>query len=217
MNILLVEDNLEIQKNIKEYLEMEDYKVTACSDGECGLDTAIAQDYDIVLLDLMLPKIDGITIAKKIKQKKQTPILMITAKDSIDEKLIGFASGADDYIVKPFDLRELEARIQSVYNRAKNIAGDSFALWDLEINLKNRVFTKKGNDVNITGKEFQIMEILLRNKGTTISRTEIIEDIWGEEWLFSSDGKLDVYISNLRSKLWKDLIKTIKWYGYRVN
>ena len=217
MHILLIEDNQEIQKNIKEYLEIEDYKVTTCSDGECGLDTAIAQTYDIILLDLMLPKIDGIIIAKKIKQKKQTPILMITAKDSIDEKLIGFASGADDYIVKPFDLRELEARIQSVFKRGKNIFWDIFRFDDLEVNLKNRTFIKKWEEINITGKEFQIMEILIKNKGATISRTEIIEEIWGEDGLFSSDGKLDVYISNLRTKLWKDLIKTIKWYGYRVN
>ena len=216
MHVLIIEDNLEIQKNIKEYLEMEDYKVSTCSDWECGLDTAIAQSYDIILLDLMLPKIDGITIAKKIKQKKQTPILMITAKDSIDQKLIGFASGADDYIVKPFDLRELEARIQSVYKRGKNITWDIFSYNDLEINLKNRVFLRGGEEVNITGKEFQIIEILLTNRGTTISRTQIIEDIWGEDGLFSSDWKLDVYISNLRTKLWKDLIKTIKWYGYRI-
>lgn len=90
----------------------------------------------------MLPKIDGLTIAKKIKQKKQTPILMITAKDSIDEKLVGFASGADDYIVKPFDLRELEARIQSVYKRGKNILGDIFQFDGLEVNLKNRTFMR---------------------------------------------------------------------------
>jgi two-component system response regulator ArlR len=92
MHVLLIEDNTEIRENIKSYLEMEDYRVSTCNDGECGLDNAIAQDYDIILLDLMLPKIDGITIAKKVKQKKTTPILMITAKDSIDEKLIGFAS-----------------------------------------------------------------------------------------------------------------------------
>lgn len=216
MHILLIEDNIEIQKNIQEYLEMEDYKVTTCSDWECGLDNAIAHQYDIILLDLMLPKIDGITIAKKIKQKKPTPILMITAKDSIDEKLVGFASWADDYIVKPFDLRELDARIQSVYKRGKNILWEKFHFNDLEIHLKNRTFLKNWFEINVTGKEFQIIEILLKNKGKTISRTEIIEEIWGEEWLFSSDWKLDVYISNLRSKLWKDLIKTIKWYGYRV-
>lgn len=216
MHILLIEDNLEIQKNIKEYLEMEDYKVTTCSDGECGLDNAIALNYDIILLDLMLPKIDGITIAKKIKQKKQTPILMITAKDSIDEKLIWFSSGADDYIVKPFDLRELEARIQSVYNRGKQLSGNIYTDGDLEISLKNRVFKKAWEEVNITGKEFMIIEILLQNRWTTISRSEIIEDVWGEDALFHSDGKLDVYISNIRSKLWKDLIKTMKWYGYRI-
>ncbi len=217
MHILLIEDNKEIRENIQQYLEMEDYKVTTCSDGECGLDTAIAQNYDIILLDLMLPKIDGITIAKKIKQKKQTPILMITAKDSIDEKLIGFSSGADDYIVKPFDLRELDARIQSVYKRGKNILWDIFQFGTLEIHLKNRTFFLAGEEVNITGKEFQIMEILLKNKWVSISRTQIIEEIWGEEGLFTSDGKLDVYISNLRTKLWKDLIKTIKGYWYRIS
>jgi DNA-binding response OmpR family regulator len=110
----------------------------------------------------------------------------------------------------------LEARIQSVYKRGKNISWDIFSYNDLEINLKNRVFLRAWEEVNITGKEFQIIEILISNRGTTISRTEIIEDIWGEEWLFNSDGKLDVYISNLRTKLWKDLIKTIKWYGYRI-
>ncbi len=213
--LLLIEDNFEISENIKEYLELEEFQVDSVSDGADGLDKAMQHNYDLILLDLMLPNVDGFTIAKKLQNKSETPIIMITAKDSIDDKLLGFDYGISDYIVKPFDLRELEARINSIFKRKEN--SSKLRHNDLEIDIVNRTFIKANNDVLLTQKEFLILELLVKNRWKPISRTDIIEHAWwGGDAMFDSDSKLDVYISNLRHKLSKDLIHTIKWFGYKV-
>jgi DNA-binding response OmpR family regulator len=212
--ILLIEDNKEIRENIKEYLELEWFIIDTAVDWEEWMDKALWKKYDLILLDLMLPKIDWITIAKKIVRKIETPIIMITAKDSINEKLLWFESGAIDYIVKPFDLRELEARIKA--NLKINNNGFVIEYGDLEIDLSKREFKKWWKVIKITTKEFMIFEILYKNKDKLVTRTDIIEYVWWWDNLFESDAKLDVYISNLRKKLDKNIIETIKsvWYKY---
>lgn len=213
--ILLIEDNRDISSNIKEYLELEGYTIDTAYDGEEGIDKAIENTYDLILLDLMLPKIDGFTIASKLKRKKKVPIIMTTAKDSIDDKLHWFDSGALDYIVKPFDLRELEVRIKSMLGRNKS---DETIVehGDLQIDFQKREFLKGSIPVSITQKEFLIFEYLYKHSEKLVSRTELIEYIWWEQALFESDSKLDVYISNLRRKLWKNIIETVKWVGYKM-
>lgn len=213
--ILLIEDNKDISKNIKEYLELEGYKIDTAYDGEVWIDKAVENKYDLILLDLMLPKIDGFTIAKKLQRKIKTPIIMTTAKDSIDDKLLWFESGALDYIVKPFDLRELEVRINILLKRNEN-THNIIEYNDLEINLEKREFKKSNTLVNITQKEFLIFEYLYQNSSRVVTRTELIEYIWWESGLFESDSKLDVYISNLRKKLWKTIIETVKGVGYKI-
>ncbi|MDD2870397.1 MAG: response regulator transcription factor [Candidatus Gracilibacteria bacterium] len=211
--ILLIEDNKDIRDNIKEYLELEGFSIETASDGEEGMDKALLKKYDLILLDLMLPKIDGITIAKKLTRKSETPIIMITAKDSINEKLVGFESGAVDYIVKPFDLRELEARIKANLKTNNNNLLISYN--DLEIDLQKREFKKGGKIVKITIKEFLIFEFLYNNKDKLLTRSDIIEHVWGGDSLFDDDAKLDVYISTLRKKLDKNIIETVKGVGYK--
>jgi len=211
--ILLVEDNKEISNNIKEYLELEDFEVTQAFDWEVWLDTAKSKKFDLILLDLMLPEIDWITIARKLNWRVETPIIMITAKDSINQKLEWFENWAIDYIVKPFDLRELEARIKANLNITSTSAVLSF--WDLEINLEKREFLKSWEKVKITTKEFLIFSYLLENKSRVCTRTDLIEYVWWSDSVFEDDSKLDVYISNLRKKLDKKLIETVKWVGYR--
>lgn len=214
--ILLIEDNKDISHSIKEYLELEDFEIDTCYDGEDWLNQALSKTYDLLLLDVMLPKIDGFTIAAKLKEKSDVPIIMITAKDSIDDKLLGFNHGVQDYIVKPFDLRELEARINSIFRKNEKIVAYEF--WDVHIDLERRIFTKSWEAVTLTQKEYLILEALLKNKEKPVSRTDIIEYAWG--WwdaLFDSDSKLDVYISNLRNKLTKDFIHTIKWFWYKID
>ncbi len=215
--ILLIEDNREISDSIKQYLELEDFEIDRCFDGESGLDSALGKKYDLILLDVMLPEIDGFTIARKLKERgNEIPIIIITAKDSIDDKLIWFDYWVVDYIVKPFDLRELEARIKTILR--KNDDNSVLVVNNIEIDMSKRIFTKDSKDVLITQKEYLIIELLLKNRWTPTSRTDIIEYAWG--WwdsIFDSDGKLDVYISNIRHKLSKELIHTIKWFWYKID
>lgn len=214
VKILLIEDNKEIRDNIKEYLELEAYEVDIAKDWEEWMDKALFKKYDLILLDLMLPKIDWITIARKIIRKLETPIIMITAKDSINDKLVWFENWAVDYIVKPFDLRELEARIKANL-KIKTNNKILIEYNDIEIDLSKREFKKSWNMVNITTKEYLIFEFLYNNKDKLVTRTDIIEYVWGWDSLFEADAKLDVYISNLRKKLDKNIIETVKWVWYK--
>ena len=211
--ILLIEDNKEISDNIADYLRLENFDITQVFDWEAWLDTALGENFDLILLDLMLPKIDGITVARKISQKNKTKIIMITAKDSINQKLEWFENWAIDYIVKPFDLRELEARIKANILEEKN--NSKLIFWNIEINLEKRDFLKLWEKIKITTKEFLIFEYLYENKNRICTRSDLIEYVWGADSLFDDDSKLDVYISNLRRKLDKKLIETIKWVGYK--
>lgn len=215
MKILLIEDNADISANIREYLELESYHVTQAFDGEVGIEKATREDYDLILLDLSLPHIDGITIARKVQQRKETPIIMITARESIDDRLTGFESWAIDYMIKPFDLRELVARIKIHLSKNTSTPAVCITLWDARICLEKREFFYNETEVHITQKEFLILQKLIDQKESVVSRSDIIEYLWWEEALFSWwDNKLDVYISNLRSKLGKNIIKTVKgvWY-----
>ena len=214
--ILLIEDNRDISDSIKEYLELEDFQIDSCYSWDEWLDQALNKSYDMLLLDVMLPKVDGFTIAAKLKEKSDIPVVMITAKDAIDDKLLWFDNGVQDYIVKPFDLRELEARINSIFRR--NEKTTSYDFGDVHIDLEKRIFTKNDEPVMLTQKEYLILDILLKNKEKPVSRTDIIEHAWwGWDALFDSDSKLDVYISNLRNKLNKEFIHTIKWFGYKID
>lgn len=213
--ILLVEDNKQIADNIKTYLELEnEFEVISCDDGENGLFLAKTNDYDAILLDLMLPWIDGKTICKKLRNEKNTPVIIITAKSQLEDKLDLFEVGADDYLVKPFDLEELLARLKAVLRRG--VIDQLFTFKDIEINFpKKRVFKSK-KEIHLTLKEFQILEILVQNRGVSMSRTDLITYLRGEDSIRDSDEKLDVYICNIRKKLDKNLIETVKGFGYRI-
>lgn len=219
--VLLIEDNRDISRNIKEYLELEDFTVVQAFDGEVGIEKATKEDYDIILLDLMLPEVDGISIARRVVQKKGTPIIMITARETVNDRLLWFETGAVDYLVKPFDLRELHARIMVHLWKASLLWGQQkksgeICIADVCINLKKHSFTREGVDVHLTQKEYLIMEKLTESQDQVVSRADIIEHLWGWDSLFDGDNKLDVYISNIRSKLWKKVIKTIKGVGYTL-
>ncbi|NDK19927.1 response regulator transcription factor [Candidatus Gracilibacteria bacterium] len=213
MKVLLIEDNREISRNIKKYLELDSWAVDIAFDGQTGLDMALRDDYNIVLLDGMLPLLDGFEVCKKIHERKDIPIIMITARDEVTDTITGLESGADDYLVKPFDLKELETRMFAVLRRSKKQAFKEIVYENIVINLQQRKFEKDGNPVHIPLKEFLILEYLITNEGIAISRSDIIDHIWGGESLFDSD-KLDVYISNIRKKLTPTIIQTIKGYGY---
>lgn len=213
MKILLIEDNKEISDNIKSYLELEEYKVNVCYDWINWLDEAFSWTYDLILLDLMLPWIDWIRLAEKLKWKQKAPIIIITSKESINDKLSWFESWAIDYLVKPFDLRELDARIKIALKKNEG----TITIWKLELNFKDRIFKKSNSEISLWKTEFEILKILFESKHKVVSRTEIIEEIWWENAIFESDSKLDVYISMIRNKLEKDIIVTSKWVWYKFN
>ena len=217
-HILLVEDNKEISKNIQEYLEINSYSVDTAYDGELGIEKATKKNYDLILLDLMLPEVDGLTIARRVMEKTPTPIIMTTARWSIDDKLKWFDKGAIDYLVKPFDLRELMARIAVALSSEKNpeSSDDIFIKQDVHIHLKNRIFQKWAEEVSVTQKEFLIIQFLLNQSPEAVSRTDVIDAVWWESERFEADGKLDVYIYTIRSKFGKEFITTIKWFGYKI-
>lgn len=214
-SILLVEDNQTIGQNIQKYLELEGYSVLWVQNWSYANEVVKHQEFDLVLLDLMLPGTDGLVVAKTIKEhQEQTRILMMTAKGQLEDKLEGFEVWADDYLVKPFDLEELVARIEALLRRSvqKNVV--SYGVLNLD-NLQKKIF-KGWEEIKLSLKEFQILELLIRNKGMALSRLDIIEEIWGWDAGFEEDGKLDVYLSTIRRKIWKEMIETIKGYGYRL-
>jgi len=210
--ILLVEDNVEISNNIKDYLKLEWFEITQVFDWEKGFDLIKTNKFDLVLLDLMIPEIDWITISRKLSKKIDAPIIIITARDSINQKLEWFESWAIDYIVKPFDLRELEVRIKAHLKINNN---NLIRFKNIVIDLNKREFLLDNYKVKITTKEFLIFEFLYNNKNKVVTRTDIIEYVWWSDWLFEADWKLDVYISNLRKKLDKKIVETVKWVGYK--
>jgi len=214
-SILLVEDNQTIGQNIQKYLELEGYSVLWVQNWAYANEVVKHQEFDLVLLDLMLPGTDGLVIAKTIKEhQEQTRILMMTAKGQLEDKLEGFEVWADDYLVKPFDLEELVARIEALLRRSVQKDVVSYGVLTLD-NLQKKIF-KGWEEIKLSLKEFQILELLIRNKGIALSRLDIIEEVWGWDAGFEEDGKLDVYLSTIRRKIWKDMIETIKGYGYRL-
>lgn len=214
MKILLIEDNKDIAINIIDYLKLDGHIVAWNSWGKMWEKNTISYDYDVVLLDLGLPDTDGIEVCKNIRKKKEIPIIIITAKDSIDERVLWLESGANDYLLKPFDLRELVARIHAV-TRGKS--QKKIQIGDVDIDFDTRTFIKAWKAISLTQKEFLIFEYICKNSPRVLSRTDIIQHVWGwEDDLFWADAKLDVYISNIRTKFWKNIIVTIKGVGYKI-
>lgn len=216
MKILLIEDNKSIALNIKRYLELSDYEVFVAENGLYGLEVARKNNFDLMILDLMLPGMDWEEVCRQIKQEKDIPVIMTTAKWQLEDKLEWFNVWADDYLVKPFDLEELEARIKVLTKRK---------LWDtkpikkgnITFDLQNRKITKWNKEIKLTVKEYNIIEYLMKNIWLPISRTDIIAEIWWWDGRRENDGKLDVYISTIRSKLWKGIIETVKGFGYKIS
>lgn len=217
MRILLVEDEKNVAAFIKKGLEEEFYSVDIAEDGTEGLLMAKSNDYDLIILDIMLPGMDGIEICKKIRERdRRVPILMLTAVDSIESKVQGLESGADDYLTKPFAFSELLARIKALLRRVPDTVSE-LAIDDLRMELLSRRVYRGNREINLTPKEFSLLEYLLRNSGRVLSRTQIIENVWGYNFDPGSN-VVDVHIKFLREKIDSDserkLIHTVRGAGY---
>jgi DNA-binding response OmpR family regulator len=222
MRVLVVEDEAKIARFISKGLQEEGYAVDIASDGEEAMSCAMSTTYDLILLDLMLPKLDGITVCRQLRDLNMAvSILVLTAMDSVKDRVVGLDAGADDYLVKPFDFEELLARIRALLRRPSALIPNQLQVDDLVLDLLSHKVERKGMTIELTSKEFSLLEYLMRNKGRALSRSEIREHAWGDE----SDGDhetniVDVYISYLREKVdgghVKQLIRTVRGVGYTL-
>ena len=220
MRALVVEDEQKIAAFIKRGLEENAYVVDVVYDGEEGYEWARAQEYDVIILDLMLPKLDGIQLCKKVRQEGQkAAILMLTAKDTVDDRVIGLDAGADDYLVKPFAFRELLARLRALRRRRTNQRTTTLEIGDLKLDLMTRQAERQGQVIDLTAKEFVLLELLMRHPNHLLSRTVIAEYVW-DYTFFHESNVVDVYISYLRRKIDDPfdvkLIQTVRGMGYRM-
>ena len=220
MRILIVEDERRLSNVVKKGLVEEGFAVDQAFDGEEGLYLAESESYDLIMLDLMLPKVDGLKVCHELRNKKiKTPILMLTAKSKIEDKVKGLESGADDYLAKPFAFSELKARIQALIRRSHNEADPILKLDDLELDPAKHIVKRSNKIIPLTPKEFAILEYLLRHKNTIVTRTQVTEHVWDYNFDALSN-VVDVFITTLRRKInsgFKNkLIQTIHGVGYKM-
>ena len=221
IKILIVEDEIKIANSLKQGLEELQYKVDIAYDGLIGQKLFLSNSYDIVLLDLNLPGINGLDLCRIIRQYDQKiPVLMLTAFGSTDDKVQGFDMGADDYLVKPFDFKELLARLNALLRRADIVPdtkGKQLSIADLQMDLERKQVTRSGKQIKLTAKEFQLLEYLLRNKNKVVSRGDIAESVWELDF-DTGTNIIDVYVNYLRRKIDREharkLIHTQVGFGY---
>ena len=220
MRILVIEDEKNLNDIIVKRLKVEHYGVDACYDGAEGLDYILATEYDAIILDVMLPKINGFEILKKIRDKKiKTPVLLLTAKDSVEDKVRGLDLGADDYLLKPFAFDELLARIRVLLRKASNTetANNIFSIANLSVDVTSRTVKRDDKSLKLSTREFTILEYMIRNKGKILSRDTIEQHIWNYDYEGGTN-VIDVYIRYLRKKIddgyEPKLIHTIRGIGY---
>ncbi|MHA8111018.1 response regulator transcription factor [Lactobacillaceae bacterium Melli_B4] len=222
-NVLIVEDEKSLARFVELELKHEGYDVTVATNGRDGLDDAIDGDYDVILLDLMLPKLNGMEVARRLREKKDTPIIMMTARDSVIDRVSGFDHGADDYIVKPFAIEELLARIRALLRRIK-IEGHQKAqeqkvvhFKDLTIEKESRIVRRGDEVIDLTKREYELLLTLMENVNVVLARDVLLNKVWG----YDSDAEtnvVDVYIRYLRNKIdregEKSYIQTVRGTGY---
>ena len=215
--ILIIEDESSISDFVKLELEYEGYQVPIKEDGREGLKEALENDYDLIILDIMLPSMNGFEICRRLKREKNTPIIMLSAKDSVTDKVNGLQIGADDYIPKPFAIEELLARINAIFRRVDSLDNHIVKFKDLVINRNSRTVSRNDKEINLTNKEYELLMILLDNKDKVVTRDELLEKIWGYEYEPETN-VTDVYVRYLRSKLnnenKEEYIQTIRSVGY---
>ena len=215
--ILIVEDESSISDFVKLELEYEGYQISIKEDGREGLKEALENDYDLIILDIMLPSMNGFEICRRLKREKNTPVIMLSAKDSVTDKVNGLQIGADDYIPKPFAIEELLARINAIFRRVDSLDNHIVKFKDLVINRNSRTVSRNDKEINLTNKEYELLMILIDNKDKVVTRDELLEKIWGYEYEPETN-VTDVYVRYLRSKLnnknKEEYIQTIRSVGY---
>ena len=217
--ILVVDDEPKIREVIREYAEFSGYEVTEAEDGMSAIGLCKLNNYDLIIMDIMMPKLDGYSACKEIKKIRDVPVIMLSARGEEYDKLFGFELGIDDYIVKPFSPKELMARINAVLSRVKGSSAPHQGIMKfggLEINIPARVVTVDGKKIELTPKEYELLFYLVENKNIALSRDKLLSDIWGYDF-FGDDRTIDTHIKNLRNSLgpYRDYIVTLRGVGYK--
>jgi two-component system response regulator MprA len=215
--VLVVEDDEEIAHVLQRSLRLEGYEVRVAADGEAALDQSAAFNPDLVILDLGLPKLDGMEVARRLRSADDVPILMLTARDALEARVEGLDAGADDYLVKPFERQELLARLRALLRRRPPRGSASVVVGDLALNPDTHEVTRGGRDIDLTQREFELLEYLMRNERIVVPRQRLLEEVWGYD-PFATTNTIEVFVSNLRRKLESGgearLLHTIRGAGY---
>ena len=215
MRILIVEDEPDLLTSLAQALREEGYAVDTANNGNDGIFNAEGTDYDAIVLDVMLPGLDGWEILKRLRKTKKTPVLMLTARDQARDRVKGLDSGADDYVVKPFDLEEIFARLRAIIRRSANQTTNLIAVGEVKINTAARNILLKGKPVELTAREYSLVEFLALHRGEVVTRTQLYEHLFDENES-SLSNLLDVHVSNVRKKLGADFIATRRGHGYCI-
>jgi two-component system, OmpR family, response regulator len=215
MRILVVDDEADLLASLARALREEGYAVDTAADGEEGLYKAENWDYDAIVLDVMLPRLDGWQLLQRLRRSKKTPVLMLTARDATRDRVRGLDTGADDYLIKPFDLGELFARVRALIRRAAGQARDVIEIGEVTIATAGRRVTRAGQPVALTAREYALVEFLALHRGDVVTRTALYEHLFDEND-DSVSNSLDVHVSNLRKKLGAEFITTHRGHGYCI-
>jgi len=215
MRLLVVEDEPDLLRSLAQALREEGYAVDTAANGEDGLFNAQNTDYDAIVLDVMLPKLDGWQVLERLRQTKKTPVLMLTARDQSRDRVRGLDTGADDYVVKPFDLPELFARVRALIRRGVNQPRSRIEIGSVTIDVAARAVSKDGQPVALTAREYVLLEYLALHRGEVVTRTTLYEHLFDENDATLSN-LLDVHVSNLRKKLGAEFITTRRGHGYCI-
>ncbi|MGI8825609.1 MAG: response regulator transcription factor [Chloroflexota bacterium] len=221
MHILVVEDERRLANLIRRALEEEGHVVDVAHDGVDGLDMAEGTTYDLLVLDLMLPRLDGIEVCKRLRSdSRDVRILMLTARDAIEDRVLGLEAGADDYLIKPFSFSELLARIRALSRRQVQAqVEEELCVGSLVLDLARHEARRDNRSIELTAKEFQLLEFLMRNAGNVLTRTQILDHVWGYNY-DSFSNNVDIYVHYLRNKIDKDfsepMIRTVRGVGYSL-
>ena len=223
--ILIIEDEEKISRFVELELQHEGYATGKAADGRSGLEEALAGDYDLVILDIMLPELSGIEVLRRLRKESSVPVILLTARDSVTDKVTGLDMGANDYITKPFAIEELLARIRVILRNAE-VQGDGHgdagadpavlsADCGIEINTDSHAVRYKGSAVELTNREFILLKILLENRGVAMSRERLLSEAWGYDY-YGETNIIDVYVRYIRQKTADDVIRTIRGVGYMM-
>lgn len=215
MRVLIVEDEPDLRRLMAEVLCEADYAVDIAADGQDGLVKAKSWDYDAIVLDLMLPKLDGWKLLAQLRQDKSTPVLIVSARDSVRDRVEGLDLGADDYLIKPFERDELLARLRALIRRAAGQSVTQLQIGEIAIDLRSHQVSVAGEVVTLTSREYVLLEYLALHRGRVVSRTELFDHLF-DEHENSLSNLLDVHVSNLRRKLGRDVVETRRGLGYVI-